>query len=375
MTKIKNPVTKSANARKHSVSADPGKPKVKRVVKPKINWADLPTTGDTLETHGCVVLSVGDITKKAISEQLGSDVQGNAREPGSVVWPGLGGFGGVFDPSQYLWPSAQYADTAMLNTVLKSSVIDFLRLSFMDPETYTGDVGVRVLADRFAFRANSGWWTANPDAKAASDWHRSSLPGEGFHRDVGGQSGVAQLGGWMNLSETEDTYFYFDAGTHSIINSDAKNGFVKVPKGHAPAKPTRATIRPGEMVLFFSNIIHSVASATASKGPPIGRDPATQMDIAQKRKFFAILIGSEDTILRQPLRANGIGMALPSGGQSATNYSTNLQLPVSIDRLLEFFSQYQTGTFEISTSAKGLPHASPNILPIPEIYPHLQICV
>lgn len=368
MVKIANPTPKPANARKHSShSAPSGKPKPKRVVKPKIAWADLPTGGDTLATHGCVVLNVGELSRVSISTQLAFDVQGKAKHANGIVWPGLGGFGGVFDPSQYEWASAQFADTAMLSTITRSAVLEFLQESFPG----SGNLKARVLHDRFAFRSKGGWWTANPAAKVAADWHRVSLPGEGFHRDVGGQPGIAQFGGWMNVSETADTHFYFDAGTHSVLNKDTDNGFVKVPAGHAPANPTRATIRPGEMVLFFSNVIHSVASATASKDPPIGRDPTTQMDLAQKRKFFSIIIGSQDTDLEQPVRKDG-GLALPSGGQSAVNYSTNLQLPVSIDRLLEYFSQYRPGTFQISTSPKGLPHASP-FVPVPaEIYPCTQ---
>tara|TARA_B110000902_G_scaffold5877_2_gene7072 strand:+ start:17909 stop:19348 length:1440 start_codon:yes stop_codon:yes gene_type:complete len=85
---------------------------------------------------------------------------------------------------------------------------------------------------------------------------------EGGHRDLqapGGTGKIVTLGGWLNLSET-DQMFTVAKRTHKTPEPPGPGGFAKIAADEVPAM-TQVVVKPGCYVVFFGHIVHCVTKA------------------------------------------------------------------------------------------------------------------
>lgn len=96
----------------------------------------------------------------------------------------------------------------------------------------------------------------------------TSVGGEAYHRDESthAKEGDVILGGWLNLSADPQTVQSFSYLKGTQLRKNAK-------RGHAKSKPTKKqlqqadtlTVKPGQLVLFYQNILHQVHRPAGGK--------------------------------------------------------------------------------------------------------------
>lgn len=89
-----------------------------------------------------------------------------------------------------------------------------------------------------------------------------SVTAEGGHRDLpapGGTGKIVTLGGWLNLSKTDQT-FTVAKRTHKTPEPPGPGGFAKIAADEVPAM-TQVVVKPGWYVVFFEHIVHCVTKA------------------------------------------------------------------------------------------------------------------
>lgn len=173
------------------------------------------------------------------------------------IVPALGGFGALGLPSSFHHPFIR----RLRSTVYDRMVPFFQQViaALPDLPTYVPDsflsykpYGIEQLIDRVQLRQPG-----------------TSTTPESFHRDTSvygpgcnGADGDVMFGGWLNL-DSQPQFFSCVKGTHKPGRNDG-HGFSSITdasekKAYKEASKV-VTVPPGEVIIFFSNIVHEVLS-------------------------------------------------------------------------------------------------------------------
>lgn len=150
-----------------------------------------------------------------------------------------GSFGAIGSPSSFHSKGVR---------ILRRKTYDILiRGGFcQDFAGLTGRLNVEMLADRYRVQSVG-----------------TKVGGEKYHRDESSNAKEKDviLGGWINLSNQTVQYFSCLVGTQ--LQTNKKRGFSKQnPTSEQLKNYKKFTVNPGQLVLFYQNIMHQVNGTT-----------------------------------------------------------------------------------------------------------------
>ncbi|KXS14115.1 hypothetical protein M427DRAFT_45211 [Gonapodya prolifera JEL478] len=152
----------------------------------------------------------------------------------------MGGFGALGTPSsfhnEHVRVYRQWCHALLVEHLFR----DFIRM-MDDPTT----VRLEQIMDRMMHRKAG-------DVGPNEAWHRDEAPAA--------LNGDIILGGWINLSDGDQSFHYVP-GTHNrSFRERGRSGFNKIRKedyADCKSKSEIAVVRPGDIIVFFEDVIHS----------------------------------------------------------------------------------------------------------------------